>query len=90
MAVGMVPAWLPDKHSKKTYSNMPRNIREQADKAYKRICDNPLQNPEMVQGELSGIRSERFNSYRILYAVTTDHQTDIISLGHRKDVYGGH
>ncbi len=52
------------------------------------IARPPLQEGKPLHGELKGLRSYRFGSYRILYEVRQGElRVIVIDLGHRRDIY---
>ena len=56
--------------------------------AFKEIAHNPMEAGKPLHGELKGLRSHRFGSYRILYEVRHGELLVIvIDLGHRREIY---
>ena len=56
--------------------------------AIETIRRNPINEGKPLQGELKGLRSHRFGSYRILYEVRHGELlVVVIDLGHRKEIY---
>lgn len=56
--------------------------------ALQAIARNPTEEGKPLQGELKGLRSHRFGSYRILYEVRHGELLVIvIDLGHRREIY---
>jgi len=56
--------------------------------AFKEIAQNPMEAGKPLHGELKGLRSHRFGSYRILYEVRHGELLVIvIDLGHRREIY---
>lgn len=56
--------------------------------ALQAIAGNPLTEGKALHGELKGLRSHRFGSYRILYEVRPGELLVIvIDLGHRREIY---
>lgn len=56
--------------------------------AFQAIARKPLQEGKPLQGELKGLRSHRFGSYRVLYEVRhMQLLVVVVDLGHRRDVY---
>ncbi|MDE2143267.1 MAG: type II toxin-antitoxin system RelE/ParE family toxin [Elusimicrobia bacterium] len=52
------------------------------------ISQKPMEEGKPLHGELKGLRSYRFGSYRILYEVRRGELLVIvIDLGHRRDIY---
>ena len=55
--------------------------------AFQSIAENPMEG-KPLHGELKGLRSYRFGSYRILYEVRHGELLVIvIDLGHRREIY---
>jgi mRNA interferase RelE/StbE len=56
--------------------------------ALQAIARAPLEEGKPLQGELKGLRSHRFGSYRILYEVRHGELLVIVvDLGHRREIY---
>lgn len=56
--------------------------------ALQAIARNPTEEGKPLHGELKGLRSHRFGSYRILYEVRHGQLLVIvIDLGHRREIY---
>ncbi|MDE2143565.1 MAG: type II toxin-antitoxin system RelE/ParE family toxin [Elusimicrobia bacterium] len=56
--------------------------------AFEEIARNPMEAGKPLHGELKGLRSYRFGSYRILYEVRHGELLVIvIDLGHRREIY---
>lgn len=56
--------------------------------AFKAIARNPTEEGKPLHGELKGLMSYRFGSYRILYEVRHGELLVIvIDLGHRREIY---
>ena len=56
--------------------------------ALEAIAKNPLEEGKPLHGELRGLRSHRFGSYRVLYEVRRGELLVIvIDLGHRREIY---
>jgi len=54
-----------------------------------RIARDPVEEGKPLHGELKGLRSHRFGSYRILYEVRQGELLVlVIDLGHRREIYG--
>lgn len=52
------------------------------------IARNPAEEGKPLHGELKGLRSHRFGSYRILYEVRHGELLVIVvDLGHRREIY---
>ena len=52
------------------------------------IARNPMEEGKPLHGELKGLRSYRFGSYRILYEVWHGALlVFVIDLGHRREIY---
>jgi mRNA interferase RelE/StbE len=57
--------------------------------ALRTIARNPMEEGKPLHGELKGLRSHRFGSYRILYEVRRGELLVlVIDLGHRREIYG--
>lgn len=57
--------------------------------ALQAIARDPLTEGKPLHGELKGLRSHRFGSYRILYEVRQGELLVlVIDLGHRREIYG--
>lgn len=57
--------------------------------ALQAIARDPVAEGKPLHGELKGLRSHRFGSYRILYEVRHGELlVVVIDLGHRRDIYG--
>lgn len=53
------------------------------------IARDPIREGKPLHGELKGLRSHRFGSYRILYEVRHGELlVVVIDLGHRREIYG--
>jgi mRNA interferase RelE/StbE len=56
--------------------------------AFQAIARDPLEEGKPLHGELKGLRSHRFGSYRILYEVRhSELLVIVIDLGHRREIY---
>lgn len=56
--------------------------------AFQAISRDPIEEGKPLHGELKGLRSHRFGSYRILYEVRRGELLVIvIDLGHRGEIY---
>jgi len=56
--------------------------------AFQVIARKPMEEGKPLHGELKGLRSHRFGSYRILYEVRHGELLVIvIDLGHRREIY---
>ncbi|MBN1114940.1 MAG: type II toxin-antitoxin system RelE/ParE family toxin, partial [Oligoflexia bacterium] len=65
-------------------------ILKQVDNALERIKQNP-EHGKPLRGELRGIWSERVATFRILYRINKKEiEIIILTIEHRKRVYGGH
>lgn len=57
--------------------------------ALRAIARDPIGEGKPLHGELKGLRSHRFGSYRILYEVRNgEFLVLVIDLGHRREIYG--
>lgn len=57
--------------------------------ALRAIARDPVAEGKPLHGELKGLRSHRFGSYRILYEVRQGEiLVLVIDLGHRREIYG--
>lgn len=57
--------------------------------ALQAIARDPVAGGKPLHGELKGLRSHRFGSYRILYEVRHGELlVVVIDLGHRREIYG--
>ena len=76
--------------AKDQYEALDGRIRQQVDKGLQRIQHNP-QKGKPLRGELKGIWSERVATFRILYKIyQKEIEVLILTIEHRKSVYGGH
>lgn len=56
--------------------------------ALREIARDPIAEGKPLHGELKGLRSRRFGSYRILYEVRHGELlVVVIDLGHRREIY---
>lgn len=56
--------------------------------AFEVISRDPIKEGKPLHGELKGLRSNRFGSYRVLYEVRHGELLIIvIDLGHRREIY---
>ena len=68
---------------RKLHPEVKKRIRE----GIRNLVENPLLGHEL-RFELSGFRSSRAKSYRILYVINDkEHFVDVYFVGHRRDVY---
>jgi mRNA interferase RelE/StbE len=68
---------------RKLHPDIKRRIRE----AIRGLIESPLQGHEL-RFDLSGLRSRRVRSHRIIYRYNgNDRIVDILFVGHRRDVY---
>lgn len=57
--------------------------------ALRSIAGDPIAEGKPLHGELKGLRSHHFGSYRILYEVRHGELlVVVIDLGHRREIYG--
>jgi len=76
--------------ARRQYEALVGKIRGQVDKGLVRIASHP-EHGKPLRGELHGIWSERLATFRILYKIHA-HAVEvlILTIEHRKGVYGGH
>ena len=76
--------------ARRQYEALVGRLRGQVDKGLARIASHP-EHGKPLRGELRGIWSERVATFRILYKIHA-HAVEvlILTLEHRKGVYGGH
>ncbi len=56
--------------------------------AFETIARDPLAEGKPLHGELKGLRSHRFGSYRVLYEMRRcELLVVVIDLGHRREIY---
>jgi mRNA interferase RelE/StbE len=55
------------------------------------LINNPHRVGKPLRGDLTGIRSARRGTYRVLYRINEqDHEVVVLRVEHRRDVYGRH
>ena len=76
--------------ARRQYEALAGKIRGQVDKGLARIASHP-KHGKPLRGELRGIWSERVATFRILYKIHA-HAVEVLllTIEHRKGVYGGH
>ena len=76
--------------AKTQYDQLSTRLKNQIDKGIERISVNPkIGKP--LRGKLKGIYSERVATFRILYTINKmEIELILLSIEHRKSVYGGH
>lgn len=76
--------------AKEQYESLGSRVRYQVNKGLERIRRFPEQG-KPLRGELKGIWSERVATFRILYKIyKLEVEVIILTIEHRKSVYGGH
>jgi len=52
------------------------------------LAENPQRLGGALRGQLTGLRSARRGSYRVIYRIDDDHtRIEVIDIDHRRDVY---
>lgn len=76
--------------ARKQYNDLNPRLRRQVDKGLDRIARQPcLGKP--LRGQLKGIWSERVATFRVLYKIRDEEiEVLVLTIEHRKSVYGGH
>lgn len=65
-----------------------RRLYERFLAAFETISRDPEAEGKPLQGELKGLRSHRFGSYRVLYEVRKrELVVVVVDLGHRREIY---
>ena len=76
--------------AKLQYDGLTGKLLAQVNKGLARIVARPFSG-KPLRGELRGIYSERVATFRILYKIkSTEVEVLILTIEHRKSVYGGH
>lgn len=61
-------------------------IRRQLILGCKELCDDWTIG-KILSGPLKGLRAHRVGTYRILYRVRASSEVDIVTIGHRREIY---
>lgn len=78
------------KTAKRQMDKLDMRIRRQVEKGLERISKAPRLG-KRLRGELKGIWSERVATFRILYKIReAEVEVLVLTIEHRKIVYGGH